>query len=40
MPYHCVERIEHGLNDVGRPVRGSRIAILGVSYKGGVGDIR
>jgi UDP-N-acetyl-D-glucosamine dehydrogenase len=40
MPYHCVERIERALNDVTKPVKGSRIAILGVSYKGGVGDIR
>ncbi|MGZ4351646.1 MAG: nucleotide sugar dehydrogenase, partial [Solirubrobacteraceae bacterium] len=40
MPYHCVERIERALNDVSKPVRGSRIAILGASYKGGVGDIR
>jgi UDP-N-acetyl-D-glucosamine dehydrogenase len=40
MPYHCVERIERALNDATKPVRGSKIAILGVSYKGGVGDIR
>jgi UDP-N-acetyl-D-glucosamine dehydrogenase len=40
MPYHCVERIEHALNDAGKPVRGSRIAILGVAYKAGVGDLR
>jgi UDP-N-acetyl-D-glucosamine dehydrogenase len=40
MPYYCVERIERALNDVEKPVKGSRIAILGVSYKGGVGDIR
>jgi UDP-N-acetyl-D-glucosamine dehydrogenase len=40
MPYYCVERIERALNDVEKPVRGSRIGILGVSYKGGVGDIR
>jgi UDP-N-acetyl-D-glucosamine dehydrogenase len=40
MPYYCVERIEQALNDVEKPVRGSRIAILGVSYKGGVGDVR
>jgi UDP-N-acetyl-D-glucosamine dehydrogenase len=40
MPYYCVERIERALNDVRKPVRGSRIGILGVSYKGGVGDIR
>ena len=40
MPYHCVERIERALNDVAKPVRGSRIAILGVSYKASVGDLR
>ena len=40
MPHHCVERIERALNDISKPVRGSRIAILGVSYKGGTGDTR
>jgi UDP-N-acetyl-D-glucosamine dehydrogenase len=40
MPYHCVSKVERALNDVGRSVNGSKIAILGVSYKPGVGDIR
>jgi UDP-N-acetyl-D-glucosamine dehydrogenase len=40
MPYYCVERIERALNDVEKPIKNSRIAILGVSYKGGVGDVR
>ena len=40
MPYHCVAKIERALNDVAKPVRGSRVAILGVSYKAGVGDTR
>jgi UDP-N-acetyl-D-glucosamine dehydrogenase len=40
MPHYCVERIERALNDVTKPVKGSKIAVLGVSYKGGVGDIR
>jgi UDP-N-acetyl-D-glucosamine dehydrogenase len=40
MPVHCVERIERALNDVAKPVKGSRILILGTSYKGGVGDTR
>jgi UDP-N-acetyl-D-glucosamine dehydrogenase len=40
MPYHCVARIERVLNDVAKAVRGSRIAIFGVSYKAGVGDLR
>ena len=40
MPYHCVAKAERALNDAGLPVKGSRIAVLGVSYKPGVGDIR
>jgi len=40
MPYHCVERIVRALNDAGRAVRGARVALLGVSYKAGVGDVR
>jgi UDP-N-acetyl-D-glucosamine dehydrogenase len=40
MPYHCVERISRALNEHAKPVRGSRVAIVGVSYKAGVGDLR
>jgi UDP-N-acetyl-D-glucosamine dehydrogenase len=40
MPYHCVERVERALNDAAKPVNGSRVLVLGASYKGGVGDIR
>jgi UDP-N-acetyl-D-glucosamine dehydrogenase len=40
MPYHCFERVERVLNDAGKPVKGSRVALLGVSYKAGIGDIR
>jgi UDP-N-acetyl-D-glucosamine dehydrogenase len=40
MPHHCVARIEQSLNDVAKPIRGSRILILGASYKSGVGDTR
>jgi UDP-N-acetyl-D-glucosamine dehydrogenase len=40
MPYHCVAKVERVLNDAGLPVRGAQIAVLGVSYKPGVGDIR
>jgi UDP-N-acetyl-D-glucosamine dehydrogenase len=40
MPEYCVERIVRALNDVAKPVKGSRIALLGVSYKAGVGDMR
>jgi UDP-N-acetyl-D-glucosamine dehydrogenase len=40
MPYHCVERIELALNDDEKPINGSRVTVLGVSYKAGIGDIR
>jgi UDP-N-acetyl-D-glucosamine dehydrogenase len=40
MPYFCLEKAERALNDAGKPVRGSRVLVLGVSYKAGVGDIR
>jgi UDP-N-acetyl-D-glucosamine dehydrogenase len=40
MPYHCVTKVERALNDAGLPVKGTRIAVLGVSYKPGVGDVR
>jgi UDP-N-acetyl-D-glucosamine dehydrogenase len=40
MPYFCLEKIERALNDAGKPVHGSRILMVGVSYKAGVGDLR
>ena len=40
MPYFCVEKISRALNEHSKAVRGSKIAILGVSYKAGVGDLR
>jgi UDP-N-acetyl-D-glucosamine dehydrogenase len=39
-PHFCVDRAARALNDVGKPVRGSRILLLGVSYKAGIGDMR
>ncbi|MBV9536478.1 MAG: UDP-N-acetyl-D-glucosamine dehydrogenase, partial [Solirubrobacterales bacterium] len=40
MPSHCVQRIEQSLNEHAKAVNGSKIAILGVSYKAGIGDTR
>jgi UDP-N-acetyl-D-glucosamine dehydrogenase len=40
MPYFCLEQIERALNDDHKSVRGSRILVMGASYKPGVGDIR
>ena len=39
-PYFCVEQAERALNEQGKAVRGSKIAVLGVAYKPAVGDIR
>jgi UDP-N-acetyl-D-glucosamine dehydrogenase len=40
MPYFCVEKITRALNDHSKAVRGSKVVIVGVSYKAGVGDLR
>src|SRR5947209_8337968 len=40
MPYHCVAMAPPAPTGAALSVKGSRIAILGVSYKGGVGDTR
>jgi UDP-N-acetyl-D-glucosamine dehydrogenase len=40
MPYFCVEKITRALNDQTKPVRDSRVVLVGVSYKPGVGDLR
>ncbi len=39
-PEFCVRRIERALNGAGKPVKGSRILILGAAYKPGIGDTR
>jgi UDP-N-acetyl-D-glucosamine dehydrogenase len=40
MPYHCVAKAQRALNERGMSVKGARVAVLGVSYKPGVGDVR
>jgi UDP-N-acetyl-D-glucosamine dehydrogenase len=40
MPGWVASRIGDALNDVGKPVRGARILVLGVAYKPDVGDVR
>jgi UDP-N-acetyl-D-glucosamine dehydrogenase len=39
-PYFCVEQAERALNQRSKAVNGSKIAVFGVAYKPGVGDIR
>jgi UDP-N-acetyl-D-glucosamine dehydrogenase len=40
MPYFCLEKITRALNGAERSVRGSRVHLVGVSYKEDVGDLR
>ncbi|WP_437229753.1 nucleotide sugar dehydrogenase [Planctomicrobium sp. SH661] len=40
MPEYVIHRLAEFLNDVGKPVRGSKICMLGVAYKKDVDDAR
>src|SRR5207248_11242189 len=40
MPYYCGEKITRALNDHSKAARGSKIVILGASYKAGVCHLR
>lgn len=40
MPEFVVDKIQNALNDASKPLRGSRIHILGVAYKRDIDDVR
>ncbi|HWF66608.1 MAG TPA: nucleotide sugar dehydrogenase [Acidobacteriaceae bacterium] len=40
MPYHVVESVAAALNDRSKPLKGSRILVLGLSYKKDIDDLR
>ena len=40
MPHYVVQRIQDALNEDGKPLKGARVLVLGVSYKENVGDLR
>jgi len=40
MPHFVVDKIQNALNDAGKPVKGSRVHILGVAYKKDIDDLR
>lgn len=40
MPQYVVDRLQDALNDAGKPVRGSRVLVLGVTYKPNIADQR
>ena len=40
MPHFVVTKIQNALNDVGKPVKGSKIHVYGVAYKKDIDDVR
>jgi UDP-N-acetyl-D-glucosamine dehydrogenase len=40
MPHFVVEKVQSALNDASKPIKGSRIHILGVAYKRDIDDVR
>jgi UDP-N-acetyl-D-glucosamine dehydrogenase len=40
MPRYVVDKVQDALNNVGKPLKGSRILILGIAYKPDVDDVR
>src|SRR5215470_2123183 len=40
MPHFIIEKVQAALNEVSKPVKGSRIHILGVAYKRDIEDVR
>ena len=40
MPRYVVDRIAALLNEAGKPVKGSRVLLLGIAYKANAADLR
>jgi UDP-N-acetyl-D-glucosamine dehydrogenase len=40
MPHFVVDKVQNALNDAGKPVRGSKIHVMGVAYKRDIDDVR
>jgi UDP-N-acetyl-D-glucosamine dehydrogenase len=40
MPHFVVDKVQNALNDAGKPVKGARILVVGVSYKRDIDDMR
>jgi UDP-N-acetyl-D-glucosamine dehydrogenase len=40
MPHFVVDKVQNALNDVGKPVKGSRIHVMGIAYKRDIDDMR
>jgi UDP-N-acetyl-D-glucosamine dehydrogenase len=40
MPHFVADKIQNALNDAGKPVKGSRVHVMGVAYKRDIDDMR
>lgn len=40
MPEYTIHKLVYGLNDLGLPVKGTQVTLLGLSYKPNIGDVR
>ena len=40
MPHFVVDKIQNALNDHAKPVKGSRVHVMGVAYKRDIDDVR
>jgi UDP-N-acetyl-D-glucosamine dehydrogenase len=40
MPHFVTDKVQNALNDAGKPVKGSRIHVMGVAYKRNIDDMR
>ena len=40
MPHFVVDKVQSALNEAGKPVKGSRIHVMGVAYKRDIDDVR
>lgn len=40
MPYFVVDKVQDAMNDAGKPLKGSRVLVLGAAYKPDIDDLR
>ncbi len=40
MPHYVIERAAQGLNELGKPMRGAKVLVVGLAYKPDVDDVR
>jgi UDP-N-acetyl-D-glucosamine dehydrogenase len=40
MPHFVVDKVQNALNECGKPLKGSRVHVLGVAYKRNIDDVR